>query len=587
MGAEFDRAALLSIFVAEVTDGITKLWTALHPEDEPIPSPEAVQPHYVIGHTIKGAAAMYGFMGVVNLADTLETMLEQATRVSKAEWPDIVAMLRDTVGTLRAQIEAIGGLGRENQPAIEAWKTRYSRMKQVSPASPADSAPGESLSDNYLNPDLDPEVISYFAPEAQEYVDSVEASLLRLEKNPQDPDIIQQLFRTAHTLKGAAYTVGFKAIGDLTHLVEDYMGAIREGRMQMTPELIDVIFRFIDVIRQLLRRDSSALDKTRREFSKVMQGLRGITPSAAVEARPASAPVTAPKESLEESYLYPDMDPEVFSYFSPEAQEYVEAMEASLLRLEENPQEPDTIRQLFRTTHTLKGSAYTVGFKAIGDLAHHVEDYVGAVREGRMQMMPGATDLFFRTVDVIRQLMRRDRSNLDKTRREFSAVMRGLQEMSMAPTSAVSSAPEQEEAVVPSRIETTDRQMVQPQQASASQKEEEETGKPQEADRQQGAEPRPMEEGAVIRVSRDRLERLLNLVGELVIGRGRLEQRLVVLEQLSHQVQVYKNRLQESVRTFEEKHAFTLPSSSPNTGEASGPGFSGLTDFGSLEFDKY
>jgi len=77
------------------------------------------------------------------------------------------------------------------------------------------------------------------------------------------------------------------------------------------------------------------------------------------------------------------------------------------------------------------------------------------------------------------------------------------------------------------------------------------------------------------------------LVGELVIGRGRLEQRLLVLEQLSHQVQVYKNRLQDSVRTFEEKHAFTLPSSSPSMGEASGPGFTGLTDFGSLEFDKY
>ncbi len=434
MGAEFDRPALISIFVTEATDGLAKLWTALHPADAPTPSPEAIQPHYVIAHTIKGVASMYDFTGVVSLADTLEPVLEQATRVSQAEWPDVVAMLRDTVGTLRAQIEAIGRLGVEDQPAIEAWKTRYSRMNPAFQASPLDSSPDESLSASYLNPELDPEVISYFAPEAQEYVEAIEAALLRLEKNPQDPDTIQQLFRTAHTLKGSAYTVGFKAIGDLTH---------------------------------------------------------------------------------------------------------------------------------------------------------HVEDYMGAIRDGRMQMMPGVTDLFFRAVDVIRQLMRRDRSNLDKTRHEFSAVMQGLMEMSGAPTSAVSSAPEQEAAIAPSRIEAADRQMVEPQQASASQRAEEEAEKRQGADRQQGTEPRPMEEGAVIRVSRDRLERLLNLVGELVIGRGRLGQRLMVLEQLSHQVQVYKNRLQESVRTFEEKHAFTLPSSSPNMGETSGPGFPGLTDFGSLEFDKY
>ncbi len=587
MGAEFDRAALVSIFVAEATDGITKLWTALHPADASLPGPEAIQPHYVVAHTIKGTAAMYGFTGVASLADTLEPVLEQATRVSGTEWPDLVAMLRDAVETLRAQIEAIGRLGSEDQPAIEAWKTRYSHMKPASQAFPADSSPDEFLSAGYLNPDLDPEVISYFAPEAQEYVEAIEAALLRLEKNPQDPDTIQQLFRTAHTLKGSAYTVGFKAIGDLTHHVEDYMGAIRDGRMQMTPALIDVIFRFIDVIRQLMRRDARALDKTRREFSAVMQGLRGITTRATVQVHPASALVTPPTESLEDSYLYPDLDPDVFSYFAPEAQEYVEAIEAALLRLEKNPQDPDTIQQLFRTAHTLKGSAYTVGFKAIGDLTHHVEDYMGAIRDGRMQMMPGMTDLFFRAVDVVRQLMRRDRSILDKTRREFSAVMHGLTEMSGAPTSAVSAPPEQIAAVAPSWFEPADRQMVEPPQAPTFQRPEEEAGKRQEADRQQGAEPKPTEEGAVIRVSRERLERLLNLVGELVIGRGRLEQRLLVLEQLSHQVQIYKNRLQDSVRTFEEKHAFTLPSSSPSMGEASGPGFTGLTDFGSLEFDKY
>src|SRR5438093_4341326 len=434
MGAEFDRAALVSIFVAEATDGLTKLWTALHPTDSSIPTPEALQPHYVVAHTIKGIAAMYDFMGVMSLADALEPVLEQATRVSTAEWPDVVAMLRDTVGTLRAQIEAIGRLGAEDQPAIEAWKTRYSSTNPASLASAEDSPPDESLSASYLNPDLDPEVISYFAPEAQEYVDAIEASLLRLEKNPQDPNTIQQLFRTAHTLKGSAYTVGFKAIGDLTH---------------------------------------------------------------------------------------------------------------------------------------------------------HVEDYMGVIRDGRMQMMPAMMDLFFRAVDVIRQLMWRDRSTLDKTRREFSAVRQGLQEMSGAPTSAVSAAPEEKAAIAPIRIEQADRQMVETQQASASQRAEEEAGRRQEADRQQGAEPRPVGEGAVIRVSRDRLERLLNLVGELVIGRGRLEQRLMVLEQLSHQVQVYKNRLQESVRTFEEQHAFTLPPASPNMGEASGLGFSGLTDFSSLEFDKY
>ena len=54
--------------------------------------------------------------------------------------------------------------------------------------------PVTDVSDDYLIPDLDPEVMSYFVPEAQEYLELLEAELLRLEKNPQDRELINQLF---------------------------------------------------------------------------------------------------------------------------------------------------------------------------------------------------------------------------------------------------------------------------------------------------------------------------------------------------------------------------------------------------------
>ena len=125
--------------------------------------------------------------------------------------------------------------------------------------------------------------------------------------------------------------------------------------------------------------------------------------------------------------------------------------------------------------------------------------------------------------------------------------------------------------------------MPEPVVEQAAQQPEPEQGKVRDA---------AVEEREVIRVSRDRLERLLNLVGELVIGRGRLEQRLSVLEQLSQQVLACKVRLTDSVRSFEEKHTFTLPTSAGGTADQARTGsaaaaFQGLSDFGSLEFDKY
>src|SRR6185436_8211983 len=140
----------------------------------------------------------------------------------------------------------------------------------------------QQFPDDYLLPDLDAEVYSYFAPEAQDYVETIETTLLKLDKDPKNPETIQLLFRTAHTLKGSAFTVGFTAIGDLIHHVEDLMGAIREGRTEMTPALADAVFKSVDVVRLLLKRDSRQLAQMRSEFAAVKQRLQRLVEGAPV-----------------------------------------------------------------------------------------------------------------------------------------------------------------------------------------------------------------------------------------------------------------------------------------------------------------
>lgn len=277
---EFDQQGLVSIFVAEALDGLSVLWKVLHPEDGGIPDPESVHAQYIVAHTLKGASSLYGFSAVADLAGILEVLVENLKQVSAEEWPALVKALRELLVTLRAQIETIKERGTENPACCADWKARFSHLLPVQKSPAVLSGPArqsefqdEPLTDDYLNPDLDPEVLSYFAPEAQEYLDAMEAALLRLEKNPDHADTIQQLFRTAHTLKGSAYTVGFKSIGDIVHHVEDFMGAVRENRMKVTTELVDVLFRVIDVIKLLMRRDSRSLEHTRREFATTMRRL--------------------------------------------------------------------------------------------------------------------------------------------------------------------------------------------------------------------------------------------------------------------------------------------------------------------------
>ncbi len=600
MSSELDRQALIDIFVMEASEAASALHTAVNPPGEALPSAAELQEQYVWAHKVRGAAGIYGFSGLSSLGALLEATLEQATAIDSASWPQVVGILRGMVEAFQAQLEVVKQGSQEDPSVSERWKAEVSAfLPDTSSLVPAQAKGHDALSQQYLIPSIDSDVLSYFAPEADEYLQAMDTLVHRLRESPADADTIHALYRTVHTLKGSANTIGFSVVGDVAHPVEDCMIAIREGRVSVSAALLGAIGQAMNVIRDLLRRDDNKIPQLRHDVPEVTQTLtwlsRGetvstvaaaVAPSAVGPAvavmEPSQAPEPQPADAgaaglqLTDEYLLPQLDPEVLSYFAPEAQEYLESLEAQLLRLEKEPQNAELINQLFRTAHTLKGSAYTVGFQSIGDLTHYVEDFMGAVREGRIKVQPGHADMLLKAVDVVRLLMRRDPTLVGTVRQRFTAAMKGLKQLEHPVASgSVTQVPKPQ----PVHAVPPPEQAEQPEPAV----------KGSDAKSREASEDRE-----VIRVSRDRLERLLNLVGELVIGRGRLEQRLKVLEQLSQQVLACKGRLTDSVRSFEEKHTFTMPSTGTAAADstkaitgAAASAFPGLSDFGSLEFDKY
>ncbi len=297
MPFDFDRQALLNIFTTEASDGLLKLAKALDPRDGSTPTQEALYEHFIIAHNLTGASSLYGFTGCASLAKILARILEQADPVSPTEWPSTVTILRDIVTTLRAQIDNINRKSTEDSTIFEDLKARYPRrLREFLPTSPAaEPAPEEApLPDTYFRPDLSAEILEYFVPEAQEYLETISSCLLRMEKDPTNKDTIHQLFRAVHTLKGSAYTVGFQAIGDLTHHMEDIMSAIRDGKMQAMAELTDLFFHAVDEVRLLLGRDPARLPQIRWQFLPLTQRLRQVATVQAEKAPAAAEPEERP-----------------------------------------------------------------------------------------------------------------------------------------------------------------------------------------------------------------------------------------------------------------------------------------------------
>ena len=97
------------------------------------------------------------------------------------------------------------------------------------------------------------EFISIFLSEANEIVEGLENDLVLLEDNKSDEDLLNKIFRSAHTLKSSAGTVGFNTMSELNHVAENLLEKVRSGKLDVTPTMITVLLEFLDTVKIMLQ----------------------------------------------------------------------------------------------------------------------------------------------------------------------------------------------------------------------------------------------------------------------------------------------------------------------------------------------
>ncbi|NWF97640.1 MAG: chemotaxis protein CheA [Nitrospirae bacterium] len=102
-----------------------------------------------------------------------------------------------------------------------------------------------------MSDDLD-EIISEFLTEAEESLDKIDPLFVEIEKKGHDKDLLNEIFRIMHTLKGAAGFLGFQQIVDVAHSAENVLKKLRDGEITFTKNLTDVILHSVDMLRLLL-----------------------------------------------------------------------------------------------------------------------------------------------------------------------------------------------------------------------------------------------------------------------------------------------------------------------------------------------
>ncbi|MEK4083631.1 chemotaxis protein CheA [Psychrobacillus sp. FSL K6-1415] len=142
--------------------------------------------------------------------------------------------------------------------------------------------------------------LEMFIEESKEHLQACNEHLLELEKNPENIAIVNEVFRSAHTLKGMSATMGYEDIANLTHKMENVLDEIRNSRLHVTAELLDVVFVAVDQLEEMVL-DIAAGGKGKLDVTDTVQKLHKIEtgeviPVAATTVEPTIVEDTTPTQ---------------------------------------------------------------------------------------------------------------------------------------------------------------------------------------------------------------------------------------------------------------------------------------------------
>ncbi len=193
------------------------------------------------------------------------------------------------------------------------------------------------------------EILQDFLIESFELVEKLDEDLVELESRPDDLDLLNGIFRVAHTIKGASSFLNFDVLTHLTHHMEDVLNKARHGELSITPEVMDVILESVDLMKALLEKIRDTSSDEGIDVSEVVKKLDRISSGEAAadveEEASSNEEATSsqentqqeeePSESAEEESAEEEEDEIDYENLSPEE------IEAEIERLLQKRQEED------------------------------------------------------------------------------------------------------------------------------------------------------------------------------------------------------------------------------------------------------
>ena len=550
-------------------------------------------------HSLKGASGFLGLNRINQLAHKSENILDELRKGTMVVTPEIMDVILSSTDALRqmvenleatnsegdveidhiiAQIEAIMNGETAAAPAAEAAPAEAPAAEpepaptaeaapapeapaaetpaaEAPAAAPAEAASGEAAEGAGISskewvaslPDTQEYALNAFGEghlkdfidESLEITGNLNDGLLQLEEGDGQGDLVNDLFRFFHNMKGNSGIIGYNELNALTHEAETLLNNVRQGKMTPTHELIDLLLLVVDVMEALVGRIDVASGKTRpfdtepilTQLKKAVAGEEVALPPALIAAQKGGKPKDA-DAAKDVDVVTPVIIPmgaegDDLDAFQATVKQQFEIINAALATLRKDGSHKDSEDALFRCLTAIKNASSFVGFN---DVKEYAERTAGIVDQGRSQGIDFSlmVDLISQETAIIEEMAAAD----VKKKREAAPA---AAPEAAAPAAAPAAEPEKpaaapeakpapaSAAAAPAPAPAAAPKPAAPAAPAAAAKPAAPAAKPAASAAKPAAKPatETAQKSSSIRVDHERLDHLMNLIGELIINRNR------------------------------------------------------------------
>lgn len=277
------------------------------------------------------------------------------------------------------------------------------------------------------------EIIVEFVNEAQDLIDDLEPTIISLDEMVQDKpgtslsneetETLNSIFRLFHSMKGGAGFLGFNNIVKSTHTAENLLDQLRNSEFALTATHVDLLCSSCDFAKEALSYveenfEDSGFAELSDELIKKFETALSNTTEAPASTITKKSPETNGESSVipsqQESSAPPEINllslenlvnPETRNKFQEESDDIVQEIEEDLLHLSSNPDNLSPVERLFRNVHSFKGNCGFLGFKDLEKLLHTEETLLETIKDGTLKKVSKVTDMLLELLDVVKETL--------------------------------------------------------------------------------------------------------------------------------------------------------------------------------------